>query len=257
MKKLIIVVIVMVISAGVMIFSNDSGSTNVATQVASESIRGDIVELQGKSMYYRNKYNEYPIHAEDIYTLTDAEEVRSVMVFEKYYAEALGKGKGAEQYLRDNVKLINEGELKLKGIVYELASKKSKYFIDTKTGQVIVADMDLLPELGIDTGEYSVLDYSMEVIASNDSKKIMNPVVGSYKSGSSVYFYGGGAMKFARYDELSKQVVNLDDQLEGITFIPGDDSGPKDTILYIQPTTNKMAYQSGDQVIITEMRFKK
>lgn len=244
MKKLIIVILAMVVSVGVIIFSNDSGSTKVASEVELETLRGDIVELQGKSMYYRNKYNQYPIHPESIFDLTNGEEVRSVQILEKFYGEH-GKNK---KYLERNVKLIDEGELKNKGIVYELASKKSKYFIDTKTGQVLVAD--LLPELDLDLGEYKVID-NLKVVDSTDKNKVMHPVVGSYKSGTSMYFYGGGEMKLARYNELSKQVINLDSKIEGI------DSKNIKTILYVQPTTNKFAFEDKNgEVVIGELRIE-
>ena len=66
MKKGFIIGMTVVIMFMVLLHKNDSGTTHTAKQVQLESIRGDVVELQGKSMFYHNKYGEYPINCSQL-----------------------------------------------------------------------------------------------------------------------------------------------------------------------------------------------
>ena len=132
MRKVVIIIMLGIIAISVMLFQNDGGSGQVADQMNLETIRGDIVELQGKGMYYKNKYGIYPAHNDDVYNMEDGGVVTSISSLEKYFDKA---------YIENNIKLVNDKELKSKGITYELANKNTRYFYDITTGVVISPDL--------------------------------------------------------------------------------------------------------------------
>ena len=240
MRKLLAMAVVLIILGITLLYKSDQGTGNTARKLELESIRGDVVELQGKSMYYKNKYGSYPVHSDDVYSLSDGEVVRAIKVFERFFFNK-ETGMADKDYIRENIKLINVGELKDKGITYELSSKKTRYFLDTKTGKVLTPELmeedpDYADEV-TDTGEYRVIE---TIIIKDDLGNKMLPVHGSFKSGSSMYFYGGGAMKLARRDELTGQIINLDSETEGLSGV--------DSILYLQPSTGKCAVEVGGEV---------
>jgi hypothetical protein len=219
MNKLIIFILLAVTAVSIILFSSDGGATDVATEMGIESIRGDVVEIAGKGMYYKNKYGDYPVYMDDIYDMSDSEVHKSIATFERFFDKT---------YLEKNVKLVNDEELKSKGITYELASKSTKYFIDIKTGEVLVADLfdidsDYADEMS-STG-FKVIE---TVIIEDGYGNSMTPINGSFDSGSNVYFYGGGSMKLARRDEISKEITNLDSSTSGLSDVI--------QVLYVQNT---------------------
>lgn len=247
MKKGFIIGMTVVIMFIVLLHKNDSGTTHTAKQVQLESIRGDVVELQGKSMFYHNKYGEYPINHDDVYSLSDAEVIKSLKTFEKFFTSK--EGTPDRDYIRENVKLVNVGELKNKGITYSLANKKTRYFLDTKTGKILVADLmeddTEYAKEATDKGEYRVIE---TIVIEDGVGNEMKPVHGSFKSGTSIYFYGGGSMRLARRDEVSKQIYNLDNQVEGVSEL--------NSILYVQPSTGKCAVEKDGEVQIIQLNLR-
>lgn len=241
MRKTIILAMVVVTLVTLILYRNDGGSGQVADQLEIESMKGDIVELTGKGMYYKNKHGSYPIYPDDVYEMDDSEVVRSLLVFENFFDKS---------YIQENLKLTDLGELKNKGITYELASKKTRYFFDVSTGNVLAADlMEVDDEYAGDvanTDELKVLE-TIKIVDSDDSSLVMTRVNGSMKSGSGVYFYGGGPLKLAKRDEMTNIIKAVDSGLG----LAADDE-----ILYIQPSTFKAVILKNGEVIITTLKLK-
>ena len=81
-----------------------------------------------------------------------------------------------------------------------------------------------------DPDEFRVLD--IVSVIDTITGKTMNPVNGSFKSGSYMYFYGGGSMKLARMNESTKEIREI---------ISGTDYTKVDQIIYFQPSSMKGA----------------
>ena len=243
MRKVVIIIMLGIIAISVMLFRNDGGSGQVADQMNLETIRGDIVELQGKGMYYKNKYGMYPAHNDDVYSMEDGVVVASLSSLEKYFDKV---------YIENNIKLVNDKELKSKGITYELANRNTRYFYDITTGAVISPDLmdrdeKYRDEVREGTGEYKVLE-TIDIVDSDDPEDLtMTQVNGSFKSGSSVYFYGSGTMQLARRDEMTKIIKRVD---------PGIALSNLDEILYIQPDSSKAVILKGGNLEIVTLKFK-
>lgn len=247
MRKTIIFLLIAIITVSLLFYKSDGGSGGVADKMALESVRGDVVELQGKGVYYRNKYGVYPVKDEDVYENTDGEVIKSLQVFERYFDKA---PEGAKDYIKANIKLANSEELKSKGITYELANKNSRYFYDITTGMVLSADLidkdvDYRDEVLKGTSEYKVIGL-LKLVDSVNATKVMENVNGSYKSGSTMYFYGSGTMVLAKRNELNTEVSEVKHNL-------GSDVKE---ILYIQPGSMKAVIVTNtDKVEIVEIKI--
>lgn len=246
MRKLAIALIVVAIFI-FLIFNRDNGTQHTANIAKLESLKADIAELQGKSMFYKNNFGHYPIIPDNIYDMSDGYVVDATRVFEQY----LFKDKSLDEkkaYMAENFKLIDLPELKAKGITYELANKKSKYFLDKKTGMVfcpelIEGDPEYLEDLDRDLsdGTYKVLG-SIIIEETDNTANKMQPVQGSFRGGSAMYFYGGGKMKLAVRNEATKVIDNLDHK------IPNGDNISE--ILYIQPHTFRAVMVTKDNKLV-------
>lgn len=234
MRKAVILLVVLLIFAVVTI-SQSNQTPKLAEVAKTETIKGDVVELQGKSTFYKDKYGDYPIFVENIYTNTDGVVAESIIALERLYDK---------NYIEENIKLINTKEMKGKGVTSELANKKKAYFLDTKTGQVISPDLinegddEYISELvdNIDNG-YRII----ETIKIQNESGEMNPVNGSYKKGAYMYFYGGGDIKFARRNESNNEIVDLTPELNV--------SNLKE-VLYVQTETGKGVFKLIDNTIV-------
>lgn len=234
--------------ATTILMSNDGGSNVVVNQMELESLRGDVVELSGKGLYYKNIHGTYPAYPGDITLSDDSEVIRSVEVFKRFFTKA--DGTPDNDYIENNIKLANLEELKSKGITYELASKKSRYFYDVLTGEVLNADLmendEGYRDDVTDKGEYRVLETI--IVKDTMTGDLMSPVNGSFRSGSYMYFYGGGDMVLAFRDELSKEITEING---GLTI------ADVDQILYIQPSSLKAAILTPSGTVeIVELKLR-
>lgn len=245
MNKAVVFLLIAIVAVSTMLFANDGGATDIAGRINVESVKGDVVEIQGKGMYYKNKYGSYPVYADNIYDMSDSKVHEAIQTLERFFDKT---------YLEKNVKLVNDGELKSKGITYELANGNNKYFIDVLTGKVLAPelmdkDSDYLEDV-TSTGLFKVVD---TIIIKDSAGNEMTPINGSFDSGSNIYFYGGGAMKLARRDEVSNEISNMDAQVDGLTDVL--------EILYIQKTQTsgnmfRAAVRKVDGVHILELKIK-
>lgn len=248
--KKTIVILVLAVVLMIVIINQSKGTPQIADSVKIETIKGDIVELQGKSMFYKDKYGNYPIIPESIYDNPDADVVWATQVFERFFSKNFDSLEETEDYIAENIKLIDFKEMKSKGITYELANKKSKYYIDTKSGVVLSPDLieegdeDYLAELEDSTGQYKVGKEFIEIRETQNPNNVMVKVNGSYKSGATIYFYGEGSMKYARRNEATNEIVNLDNELLDLNI---------DGILYIQPNTGRAAVKVGGNVKVIQL----
>ena len=246
MKRVFLILLLATIFIATFINSSDKGAHHISNELETQKIRGDVVELQGKSMFYHNKYGSYPIYPDNVYELADSKVVKGVKVLERYFKK--DDGSADTNYIQENIKLVDDGKLKNGGIMYQLASENSIYFLDTKTGKIISPDLlegdpDYAGEI-TDRGEYRVLEV---VTIEDNAGNLMNEVNGSFNSGSGIYFYGKGSLIFARRDEITRQIVNLN-SLPELADIK--------EILYIQPSTLKMAaVNSSGEVIISQLKL--
>lgn len=247
MRKAVIVIVLLLVF-GLIVITQSQGTPQLARTAKVETIRGDIVELQGKSMFYRDKYSEYPIFHENIYDNPKGKVIEGVMALER-------SGVYTPEYIRENIKLINVDDMKGKGVTSELANKKGVYFLDTKTGQIISPDLvvqgdeDYIAELidNQDTG-YKILP---ETIKIETIDKEMAQVNGSFRKGSYIYFYGGGnpvggkgKLLYARRNETTNEIIDLSEELS-------DDS--IDEILYLQSESGKAAVKVGNTIKVVTL----
>ena len=88
---------------------------------------------------------------------------------------------------------------------------------------------------------------TIDIVDSDNPTLIMAQVNGSFKTGSSVYFYGSGTMQLARRDEMTKIIKKVD---------PGITLSNLDEILYIQPDSSKAVIVKGGVLEIVTLKFK-
>lgn len=241
MRKAIVIGLVALVF--LMIFMNkDQGTRRTVDRTKIETIRGDVSQLQGKSTFYHNRFGNYPVYPDDVYEMNDGHVIWGVGVMEKYFGELEGDTWIPDkEYISDNIKLINLEELKDKDLTYELANKDVRYYLDILTGKVICPELmeedpDYTNDI-TDDGKYKVLG-PVIIEETADPTNKMQPVHGSIKSGTTMYFYGGGSMKLAQRNENTREIIDLKDKLKGIENLQ--------EILYIQPTTNKASVVIGE-----------
>lgn len=241
MKKVIILLMISVVA--IMIFLNRGESSYLATEVKAETVRGDVEELQGKSLFFRDRYGDYPVFIDNIYDHDDAKVIWATQVFEQY----LGK---TPDYIAENIKLVDLPLMQARGVTYNLANPGNKYFLDVRTGTLLSPDLieidpDYIERIESGSSEYRPLA-DIRIVDGKDPTKEMTTVKGSYRAGSTVYFYGAGTMKYARRSDATNIIENLDGLLPTDVVI--------DEIVYIQQITNKAVVKSGGNLVVVNLK---